>query len=71
MSVEEISAEKSETILCICVSCERARIGTELWGEYNIETLLNPDLQIAYGLCPQCESRLQHSLGLMSRLQAF
>ena len=57
--------------LYVCVSCEKARLGAELWDEFKMESLLNPELQIRHGLCPRCESRLQNSLGLMSRMQAF
>lgn len=71
MSIDKIPPLKSGATVCVCVSCERTRIGAELWDEDKYNPLLTPDVDPTYGLCPACEKRLHHSLGLMSRLQAF
>lgn len=71
MSMDKPPAINPDDTLCVCIACEKARFGAELWDELNMESLLNPSLEITHGLCPVCEKRLHHSLGLLSRYQAF
>ncbi|MDH5359959.1 MAG: hypothetical protein OEX03_05305 [Gammaproteobacteria bacterium] len=71
MSIDKPLPPDASDKLCVCIACEKARFGADLWDEYDIKSLLNPEVQITHGLCPVCERRLHRSLGLMSRLQAF
>ncbi|MDH5185136.1 MAG: hypothetical protein OEX12_14740 [Gammaproteobacteria bacterium] len=71
MSIDKLQPPTSSDSLCVCIACEKARFGADLWYENRYDSLLNSNVEPTYGLCPVCEKRLHHSLGLMSRLQAF
>ena len=56
-------------IICVCMCCNRVRDSLGNW-------ILKaepppPNFHLSHGLCPECEKKLYHNAGLMSRLQAF
>lgn len=71
MTIDKLPPPKTDQNLCVCISCEKTRLGADHWDENRYDALLNPGVEPTYGLCPVCEKRLHNSFGLMSRLQAF